>query len=241
MNDEPLTLWDSVCQTDPSKTKKVDFGRKFTAIDAYAQIKRATELWGPYGGKWGLRDVVFDVLRDVPHVDTKTKKVTLHIEASIQAVFKYPDGEFAVATDAKMTSGNDTRKKLLTDCLTKALSYLGFNADVFEGKFDDDKYVAKAKKHFEKAAKWDSLPAKEKLAQLEQGINDAAERGDADRLRKIGMELSMDARGVGDADVKKLIDLAASRVKTLEKAPEPEQPVANEDIEWGDNETKGTK
>ena len=32
-------------------------------------------------------------------------------------------------------------KKVATDALTKGLSKLGFNADVFMGKFDDNKYV----------------------------------------------------------------------------------------------------
>jgi hypothetical protein len=33
-------------------------------------------------------------------------------------------------------------KKTFTNALTKALSYVGFNADVFMGKFDDNRYVA---------------------------------------------------------------------------------------------------
>ena len=37
---------------------------------------------------------------------------------------------------------HDALKKAGTDALTKCLSYLGFNADIFMGKFDDNKYVA---------------------------------------------------------------------------------------------------
>jgi hypothetical protein len=36
----------------------------------------------------------------------------------------------------------------MTDGLTKALSHLGFSADVFLGRFDDNKYVADLKKEF---------------------------------------------------------------------------------------------
>ena len=32
-------------------------------------------------------------------------------------------------------------KKVATDALTKGLSFLGFNADIFLGKYDDSKYV----------------------------------------------------------------------------------------------------
>jgi len=36
-------------------------------------------------------------------------------------------------------------KKATTDGITKCLSMLGFNADVFLGKFDDNKYVQELK------------------------------------------------------------------------------------------------
>jgi hypothetical protein len=43
--------------------------------------------------------------------------------------------------DAKGRVDDDAPKKALTDALTKALSHLGFNADVFMGMFDSNKYV----------------------------------------------------------------------------------------------------
>ena len=39
-------------------------------------------------------------------------------------------------------------KKIETDALTKAISKLGFNADIFMGKFDDVRYVSEMKKEF---------------------------------------------------------------------------------------------
>ena len=36
------TLWNSVSETNPNNTKAVEFGRSFTAIDAYSQIAAAT-------------------------------------------------------------------------------------------------------------------------------------------------------------------------------------------------------
>jgi hypothetical protein len=44
-------------------------------------------------------------------------------------------------------------KKVTTDALTKGLSKLGFNADVFMGQYDDNKYVAQMKKEFSKEEK----------------------------------------------------------------------------------------
>ena len=40
---------------------------------------------------------------------------------------------------------DDAPKKAITDGLTKAISHLGFNADVFLGKFDGNKYTQNEK------------------------------------------------------------------------------------------------
>ena len=42
----------------------------------------------------------------------------------------------------KQKPDTDCMKKATTDGITKGLTYFGFNADVFLGKFDDNKYVA---------------------------------------------------------------------------------------------------
>ena len=124
-----MELWNDVCITDTSETpvKDVKYGsRKFTAIDAYGQIKKATKLWGVYGSTWGFRDVEFE-----QHGDYMLFK----------GQFVCPVSEYPVVTSIKI--GEDFAKKAYTDALTKALSYLGFNADIFMGKFDGNKYVKK--------------------------------------------------------------------------------------------------
>jgi len=126
-----MKLWDSVCTTDPKYTKKVNQRGGFTAIGAQYQIRLATEQWGPYGGKWGVRDIKY---RFIPPKDMPGIMLT--------GEFYYPDGSFPLAVDMVYHPKNDCCKKLLTDLTTKALSKLGFNADVFMGMFDDNKYVA---------------------------------------------------------------------------------------------------
>ena len=46
---------------------------------------------------------------------------------------------------------DEATKKALTNSICKGLSYLGFSADVYEGKFDDDKYVQAMRQKTEKA------------------------------------------------------------------------------------------
>ena len=49
-----MSLWDSVSETNPELTKRVNQRGGFTAICAQSQIKRATELFGSFGIVWGL-------------------------------------------------------------------------------------------------------------------------------------------------------------------------------------------
>lgn len=134
-----MALWNRVCKTDPAFTKKVSQRGGFTSVCAQTQIKNATIEWGPYGMAWGVRDCEHDCIRD--------GKGEI-VEVALKATFYYPGGDFPLSTDMAYKPGNDTRKKLLTDLTTKALSKLGFNSDVFEGLYDDNKYVQAMAKEF---------------------------------------------------------------------------------------------
>ena len=65
------------------------------------------------------------------------------------------EGKFPISSDMPYNPKDDCYKKLATDALTKALSRLGFNSDVFEGKFDDSKYVASMKAKYKADSKPD--------------------------------------------------------------------------------------
>jgi len=137
---DTMALWNQVCETNPAITKRVNQRGGFTAIDAQSQIKRATELWGPFGSKWGFKDFRFDYI-----YGEDTNKVT---GIALTGKFYYPDGQFPIASDMPYRPNDDCFKKLQTDCITKALSRLGFNSDVFEGKFDDNRYIESLKKKY---------------------------------------------------------------------------------------------
>ena len=50
-----MVLWESVCETDPKYTKKVNQRGGFTAIGAQSQVMKATEMFGAFGQGWGVR------------------------------------------------------------------------------------------------------------------------------------------------------------------------------------------
>lgn len=147
MKEENMKFWNSVCKTNPAETKEVKYPFKHTAIGAQYQIKHATEQWGIMGGKWGVKEEKFTPIM----LDTEEKGFLIYT-----AILFYPDGEHPVHGDITFYSKagnvhkveNDLSKKVATDALTKGLSKLGFNADVFEGLFDDNKYVQQMIKEF---------------------------------------------------------------------------------------------
>ena len=140
-----LQLWESVENTDPQFTKTVNQRGGFTAIGAQYQVKRATETFGAFGYGWGVKDERIEKWEDCGL-------------AVYQATLWYKYWETAedhcipIHSSIKYQSNgrvdDDFMKKVATDALTKGLSKLGFNADVFMGKFDDNKYVNQMKKKF---------------------------------------------------------------------------------------------
>lgn len=141
---ENLKLWESVEKTDPKHTKNANVkGNKITSIKPQYQIYNATNEWGSYGSTWGFKDV---------NLGYDLKEFGL---VTFKATFYYPSGEFETINTisiwrdgAKTKIDDEFAKKVETDSLTKALSKLGFNADVFMGRFDDLRYVEEVNREF---------------------------------------------------------------------------------------------
>lgn len=139
MKDNPrMEIWREVCHTNPKFTKKVDMRGGFTAINPHSQLREATQLWGPYGGQWGLAHLQWTMHPYPP------EKPSL----SLMADFLYPGGSFPIAVDMPFKSNDDCMKKLLTEARSKALALLGFNADIFLGQWEDSMYVAAMQNKF---------------------------------------------------------------------------------------------
>ena len=137
-----MALWNEVSQTDPKITKKVNARGGFTAICAQSQLKKATEMFGSFGMGWGVKDESFQQ----PITGIIIYQATLYYKT------KEWKGEFPIHSAIVLALNNkvddDAVKKVATDALTKGLSKLGFNSDVFEGKFDDNKYVNRMESTF---------------------------------------------------------------------------------------------
>ena len=145
-----LELWELVSVTAPSITKNAKVGgHEFTAVDPQVQRKNATEQFGPFGIGWGVSHV------ETEFVTLNQDNVLFVYKAVLWYKWKDVSGEFPITSAVKAmyrTNGksgylkidDDCSKKAATNAVSKGLSHLGFNSDVFEGKYDDEKYVREA-------------------------------------------------------------------------------------------------
>lgn len=136
-----LDIWNKISKSDPKYLKKISFGsRSFTAIDPQYQIRIMTEEFGPVGEGWGWHSTPEFI--NVSNGDTA-------VVAHVSVWHGSPANTYGPFTGcrkffdaAKGRMAEDAPKMAVTDGLTKALSHLGCNADVFLGEHDGSKYAA---------------------------------------------------------------------------------------------------
>ena len=197
---ENLELWHKVEKTNPKYTKQANVGgNKITSIAPQYQIMNVTEQFGSYGKTWGFKNIELDY--------TLVPEFNLIV---LKAIFFYPDGEFPTINSIKMFMDNaklkiddNFAKKLETDTLTKAISKLGFNADIFMGKFDDTRYLAEITKEFAEPTKVIENISEEKFLELIEQPKETIEK-----------YLLAVQKGTRKASQKQILDLE-NKIKTL--------------------------
>lgn len=157
MSEQNMRIWGQVDKTDTRFTKKAKVnGQDITSLSGTAMVMKATELFGPVGIGWGWKVVEerFDdgheiftgegdkracIGREIGH----TVKIALWFMQDGQRgeIEQYGCTRYQYKTSYGMTTDGEAPKKSLTDAIKKALSMLGFSADVFLGLFDDQNYV----------------------------------------------------------------------------------------------------
>jgi hypothetical protein len=161
MSDKNMQIWARVEKTDTRFTKKAKVnGQDITSLSGTAMVMKATELFGPVGIGWGWKIIEerFDegheiyigegdkrscIGREIGH----TLKIALWFTQDGQRgeIEQYGCTRYQYKTSYGMTTDGEAPKKSLTDAIKKALSMLGFSADVFLGLFDDEGYVQQLK------------------------------------------------------------------------------------------------
>lgn len=151
-----LRIWREVDKTDPAYTKKVNQRGGFTAIAAQYQIKRATETFGPIGEGWGY--ICGEPIFAGPMIIVPVTMWHGTHENSFGPIF-------GCAEMLGNRPDHDAPKKAMTDAITKGLSHLGFNADVFLGLYEDSNYIESLKGEFSNYITDKQIAALEALAE----------------------------------------------------------------------------
>ncbi|MCG3462635.1 hypothetical protein L7G72_12380 [Xenorhabdus bovienii] len=254
-----LRIWKVVQRTDPRFTKPLEgMGFSGTSINSNYMFMRATEIFGPAGEGWGYQVMEEKMINGAPLsepvYDSQNKQIGVRIlrdsdgtliceqNHSLKILFWYliegdirGEIESYGATPYLYKSKNGIKadseviKKSLTDAIKKALSMLGFSADVFMGMHDNPEYLADNKIEFgikaasDKAEDWVRLRKEldDKFTRntetMRTAVSQSEIRGIASTLtRELGIHLE-NARAKADKDYEKYLSGRLRRLTEIEK------------------------
>jgi len=116
---------------NPESLKWASTRGGYTTIIAQYQIEKCTKIWGPYGTRWGLRNLKWSWIQG--------KDVT-PVYVQLECEFFWSESELDNGGSFEMSTGwafdgkdSDVLKKVQTDAISKSLSKLGIDSDVFKG------------------------------------------------------------------------------------------------------------
>ncbi len=162
-----LGIWNRVYKTDAKFTKAFSNNGGGTSINGTYMVMQATKVFGPQGTGWGVEiieeryDDGAPIMRSVKQQDgsfiqeiipngaggylcevNHTVKIRLWYKrcGNTGEVFAYGCTPYVYKSRVGTISDGEAPKKSLTDATKKALSQLGFSADVFLGLYDDLTY-----------------------------------------------------------------------------------------------------
>lgn len=164
-----LDIWERFADIDPKFTKPIS-GRDYGGTSPNPQyvIRCLTEMFGPVGKGFGW-SVLAEDFKELggTYLHWCRIKFWWKDEEGTHGVEEYGQTKAAYVTSTgKMRVDEDAPKKSLTDAIVKGASHVGVAANIFLGRWDDQKYVAEVNQEYrreERAAKADiPQPANDK-------------------------------------------------------------------------------
>lgn len=154
MNRENLALWVAHEDIDPKFTKAIT-GRDYGGTSPNPQyvIKCLTDLFGPVGKGFGWR-VLAEGFQPFGETSLHWCRIEFWHTDRANTFEAYGQTKAAYVTSkGTMRVDEDAPKKSLTDAIVKAASQIGVAANIFLGRWDDQKYVAEVNAEFRKEEK----------------------------------------------------------------------------------------
>lgn len=151
-----LSIWESFADIDPKFTKPIS-GRDYGGTSPNPQyvIRCLTELFGPAGKGFGW-NVAAEEFREMGGTYLHWCRIRFwwKDEDGVHSVEEYGQTKAAYVTSkGTMRVDEDAPKKSLTDAIIKGASHIGIAANIFLGRWDDQKYVAEVNEEFRREEK----------------------------------------------------------------------------------------
>jgi len=142
-----LDLWDMFADIDPKFTKPIT-GKPYKGTSPNPQyiIRCLTEMFGPVGVGFG-----WEVTAEgfTPLGDEVLHWCRIRFwHGNGKGFDAYGQTKALMKTKSGFMADEDAPKKSLTDAIVKAASQIGVGANIFLGRWDDQKYVAEVNREF---------------------------------------------------------------------------------------------
>lgn len=171
-----LQLWNRFADIDPKFTKPIT-GKAYKGTSPNPQyvIQCLTDMFGPVGQGFGW-DVVAEEFTPLgPEVLHWCRIKFWHTDRA-NTFDSYGQTKAAYPTrDGRIMVDEDAPKKSLTDAIIKAASHIGVAANIFLGRWDDQKYVQEVNQEYrqeERRAKQDTRAMDAQIVH-ERAVTDA--------------------------------------------------------------------
>lgn len=146
-----LAHWERFADIDPKFTKAIT-GKPYKGTSPNPQyvIRCLTELFGPVGQGFGW-DIVAEDFTPLGGETLHWCRIKFWHTDRANTFDSYGQTKACYTTGTgKVMVDEDAPKKSLTDAIIKAASHVGIGANIFLGRWDDQKYVAEVNAEYRK-------------------------------------------------------------------------------------------
>lgn len=195
MSDDNLNIWEKFEDIDPKFTKAIT-GKAYKGTSPNPQyvIKCLTEMFGPVGQGFGWR-VVAEAFEPLGQEVLHWCRIEFWHTDRANTFESYGQTKAAYGTNAgKFMVDEDAPKKSLTDAIIKAASHIGIAANIFLGRWDDQKYVAEVNAEY-RASERSAAPAPKTVEKPNGTEMTEFEAEVAQTIRGIGWEKDLQSLG----------------------------------------------
>lgn len=180
-----LETWDRFADIDPAFTKPIT-GKAYKGTSPNPQyvIRCLTELFGPVGKGFGW-EVIAEAFTPLGDEILHWCRIRFWHTDRANCFESYGQTKALMKTKNGFMSDEDAPKKSLTDAIIKAASHLGIAANIFLGRWDDQKYVDMVEQEYREAEKPKQASAadqKKGLDEIERELIDCRTPGDVVKL-----------------------------------------------------------